>query len=231
MRDSDAMATDDDAAAEVALAEACARGDREALATFDRTYLAGLPAALAHMKLPAAVIDDVVQTTRTRLLVAEGGAPPKLVAYAGQGKLRGLVQVIATRTALDHVRGQAKLAPDDAAGDLAAIDDDPELAYLKAHYRDAWKTAFTEAAAALDARDRNLLRLHHLSGVTLDALAAMYGVHRATAVRWLAEARRRLLEGTRTRLGAALAVSSDELDSIMHLIDSRLDASVGRLLA
>ena len=216
---------------ELELAQACARGDAEALATLERDYLGPSRAGLAHMKLSAAVLDDVMQATRLKLLVATDDGPPRLVAYAGQGKLRGLVQVVAARAALDHVRGQARLVPDDATGDLAAIDDDPELAYLKAHYRDAWKTAFTEAAVALDPRDRNLLRLHHLSGVTLEALAAMYSVHRATAVRWLADARRRLLEGTRTRLGATLDVSSAELDSIMHLIDSRLDASVARLLA
>ncbi len=216
--------SDDD---ELELAQACARGEAEALAILERDYLAPSRAGLAHMKLSAAVLDDVMQATRMKLLVGE---PPRLVAYAGQGKLRGLVQVVAARAALDHVRGQARFVPDDGTAGLAAIDDDPELAYLKAHYRDAWKTAFTDAAAALDARDRNLLRLHHLSGVTLEALAAMYTVHRATAVRWLADARRRLLEGTRTRLGATLDVSSAELDSIMHLIDSRLEASVGRLL-
>lgn len=217
----------DPAAAERALADGCARGDPEALATLERDYLAPARAGLAHMRLPAAALDDVMQLTREKLLV---GDPPRLCGYAGQGKLRGLVQVVATRAALDHVRAQARLVPDDGAADLAAIDDDPELAYLKAHYRDAWKTAFTEAAGALDARDRNLLRLHHLSGVTLDALAAMYGVHRATAVRWLADARAKLLSGTRTRLASALTVSTAELDSILELIDSRLDASVGRLL-
>lgn len=219
------------AAIELALARACALGDAAALAALEREYLAGIPAGLGHMKLPAAVVDDVVQLTRTRLLVAEAGATPRILDYAGQGKLRGLVQVVAARAALDHVRGQRRVADDDGLADLAAVADDPELQYLKAHYRDAWKAAFTAAAAELDARDRNLLRLHHLSGVTLEQLASIYGVHRATVVRWLGDVRRRLLSGTRTRLGAALAVSSEELDSILALIGSRLEASVGRLLA
>lgn len=212
----------------LAFARDCARGDRAALDRFERDYLAGLPAALAHMKLPAALVDEVVQQTRVKLLT---GDPPPLVGYVGHGNLRGLVQVVATRFALDHLRAAGRLAPDDGTADLAAIDDDPELAYLKAHYRDAWKAAFTAAALALEPRDRNLLRLHHLSGVTLDALAAMYAVHRATAVRWLADARAKLLSGTRTRLASDLSVSDAELDSIIALIDSRLDASVARLLA
>ena len=44
------------------------------------------------------------------------------------------------------------------------------------------------------------------------------------------EAITRLLAGTRGALRARLAVSADELDSIMELIGSRLDASVRRLL-
>lgn len=225
------LAAAEPAVLELALARACAAGDPAALAALERDYLRGVPAGLAHMRLPAAVIDDVVQLTRTRLLVAEPGATPRILDYAGQGRLRGLVQVVAARAALDHARGQARFVPEDGIAELAAIADDPELQYLKAHYRDAWKAAFTAAAGELDARDRNLLRLHHLSGVTLEQLASIYGVHRATVVRWLGDVRRRLLAGTRTRLGATLAVSTEELDSILHLIGSRLEASVGRLLA
>jgi RNA polymerase sigma-70 factor (ECF subfamily) len=215
---------------EVALAKACAKGDPQALATFDRLYLADVPAGLAHMKLDRAMIDDVVQEVRAKLLVGADGAPPRILEYAGQGKLRGLCQVMAARAALTRLRGNKRTISDDGVDALATAADDPELAFLKAHYRDAFKTAFTDAAGELDARDRNLLRLHHLGGVTLDQLAAMYGVHRATAVRWLADVRKRLLAGTRTRLRATLSVSADELDSIMELIGSRLEASVRRLL-
>jgi RNA polymerase sigma-70 factor (ECF subfamily) len=223
------MATPEDD--ELALAQACARGDRAALATFERLYLADVPAGLAHMRLDRALVDDIVQEVRTKLLVAgDDGAAPRILEYAGQGKLRGLCQVMAARAALTRLRGTRRTTSDDDVAALAAADDDPELAFLKAHYRDAFKTAFTAAAAELDARDRNLLRLHHLGGVTLDQLAAMYGVHRATAVRWLADVRKRLLAATRTRLRATLSVSGDELDSIMELIGSRLDARVRRLL-
>jgi len=219
-----------DAAVELALALACARGERAALDAFDRAYLADVPAGLAHMKLDRSVIDDLLQEVRTKLMVAEAGATPRILDYAGQGKLRGLCQVMAARAAVSRLRTTRRTAPDDDVAALAAAGDDPELAFLKAHYRDAFKSAFAAAAAELDARDRNLLRLHHLGGVTLDQLAAMYGVHRATAVRWLADVRKRLLAGTRGMLRSRLAVSADELDSIMELIGSRLDASVRRLL-
>jgi RNA polymerase sigma-70 factor (ECF subfamily) len=102
---------------------------------------------------------------------------------------------------------------------------------MKARYQAAFRAAFEDAVRRLEPRDRNLLRLHHLDAVTLDQLAAMYGVHRATAVRWLSDVRRRLLADTRRSLRAALGVAEDELDSVMALIESRLDVSVRRLLA
>jgi RNA polymerase sigma-70 factor (ECF subfamily) len=69
-----------------------------------------------------------------------------------------------------------------------------------------------------------------LRGVTLEALAEIYGVHRATVTRWLTKARERLLSSTRERLGARLDIGRSEIDSVMKWIGSRLDASVSRVL-
>jgi RNA polymerase sigma-70 factor, ECF subfamily len=67
---------------------------------------------------------------------------------------------------------------------------------------------------AASRRDRDLLRLHFLGGVTLEQLAQMYGVHRATVVRSLAAARQ-----------------ADELDEMFDLVASRVELSIERLLA
>jgi len=219
-------------AIELHLALACARGDGAAIAHFERRYLDVVPLALASMKLPAATVEDVRAAVRDRLLLAEGDRRPRIVDYAGRGRLRGLVQVSAVRTAitlLRHADKELLVAGDDVAARLATPEHDAELALIKEQYRAAFAAAFADAARELDARDRNLLRLHHLGGVTLEQLAAMYGVHRATAVRWLAAARERLLAGTRSRMRAHL--TDTELDEVMDLIQSRLDVSVRRLLS
>ena len=184
------------------------------------------------MKLAAATVEDVRAAVRDRLLLADGGHRPKIIDYAGQGRLRGLVQVSAVRTAISllrHAKKELPVAGDDVAARLATPEYDAELALIKAQYRAAFAAAFAEAARELDARDRNLLRLHHLGGVTLEQLASMYGVHRATAVRWLAAARDRLFAGTRDRMKQQL--TDTELDEVMDLIQSRLEVSVRRLLS
>ncbi len=220
-------------AIELHLAIGCARGDPAAIGHLERSYLDVVPAALASMKLPAATVEDVRAAVRDKLLLPDGERRPRVLDYAGLGRLRGLVQVSAVRTAISLLRRGARelpVAADDVAARLATPDADAELALIKEQYRTAFAAAFGEAVQALDRRDRNLLRLHFLGGVTLERLAAMYGVHRATVVRWLAAARAALFAGTRDRMRAALG-GGDELDDALALIQSRLDVSVGRLLA
>lgn len=221
-----------DLVSEAHLALACAAGDPAALALFERRYLDVVPQALAHMRLPAATVDSVRAAVQDKLLLREGERRPRLLDYAGRGKLRGLVQVSAVRAALSVVRaGQRERPATDS--DFAALPSpemDPELRLMKEHYRAAFGEAFAAAVRALQPRDRNLLRLHFLGGVTLDQLAAMYGVHRATVVRWLSATRKELLGETHKRMRAALEASPDELESVMRLIESRLDVSVKRLL-
>jgi RNA polymerase sigma-70 factor (ECF subfamily) len=221
----------DAAAVEVHLALGCARGDAAALGHFERRFLDAVGAAVASMRLPAATVDEVRQEVRRKLLVGEDGAPPRIVEYAGDGSLRGLVGVVAVRAALSMLRKERREVPGDDLLDLPDADPDPRLALMKAEYRAAFRAAFEQAVGSLEPRDRNLLRLHHLDAVTLDQLAAMYGVHRATAVRWLGDVKRRLLTDTRRSLRASLGVDEAGLDSVMGLIESRLDVSVRRLLA
>ena len=84
---------------------------------------------------------------------------------------------------------------------LAALD--PEQQLVRNKYGPLFETALRDAVGQLSSRDRNLLRLHYVSGISLDAVARMYHVHRATVVRWLAAIRDEI-EGN---LGAPLAGS------------------------
>jgi RNA polymerase sigma-70 factor (ECF subfamily) len=216
-------------AAELYLALACARGDNAAIAAFDREFLAVVPVALAAMKLPAATVDDVRATVRDKLLLAEPGAQPRVIEYAGRGRLKGLVQVTATRTAIDRIRHEAKEA--ELPAKEFAGPGNLELSLIKAQYREAFVAGFTRAVAAASRRDRNLLRLHFLGGVTLEQLAQMYGVHRATVVRWLAAAREAVFGATREHVAETIGAPADELDEMFDLVRSRVELSVERLLA
>jgi RNA polymerase sigma-70 factor (ECF subfamily) len=219
---------------EIALVAGCDAGVRGAEREVADRYLSAAGEALAHMRLAGDLAEDIRQKVLEKLLVSDGGAPSKLARYAGRGKLRGLVKVVAVRTALSELRkGGREVAMPEAGADIFADDPgaaDPELAFVKRRYRAEFKLAFEDAVGDLGERERNLLRLHLLRGVTLEALAEIYGVHRATVTRWLTKARERLLSSTRERLGARLDIGRSEIDSVMKWIGSRLDASVSRVL-
>ncbi len=206
----------------------CLRGQRDALAAFERTYGAELMAAARRGG--AAQADEIVQHLRMRLLV---GSEPRLSNYAGRGSLKRWLKVACTRLAIDTGRAdRSRRARGEESGRMATelADADPELQLLKTKYRQAFKDAFAEAMQNLTPRARTMLRLHLLHGLTIDQIAPMHRVHRATAARWLARARAEVLERSRASLGELLNTDPRDVDSIMHLIASRLDVSIARHL-
>ena len=109
-------------------------------------------------------------------------------------------------------------------------DPDPELRCLKQSYQQAFDQAFPEALASLSVRQRNLLRQHHLDGLRIGELAALYRVHRVTAARWLAEAREELLLRLEKALVERGVMTPGKLPAVVELLESRLSSSLGRYL-
>jgi RNA polymerase sigma-70 factor (ECF subfamily) len=214
------------------LAFGCSIGDEAAVATFDQTILRDLPRALRRGDLDQAHLDDTRQQVATKLLTRTAATPPAIAQYSGRGSLRGWVRVIAVRESSRLLSGNANERPtaDDALFDAVANGVVPSPSLLKDMYRKSFKRAFEEALAALSIHDRLLLRQHFLDGLGIDRLAALHDVHRATAARWIAKLVERLLTDTRARLETMLEVTGDELDSVLRLIQSCLDASIGRAL-
>ena len=80
-------------------------------------------------------------------------------------------------------------------------------------------------------RERTLLKQQIVDGLGIDELGALYEVHRATAARWVAAAREKLLLRTRRAFMVRVRISSDECESIMRMVRSQLDVSLHRRLA
>ena len=182
-----------------------------------------------------AFADEVCQRLRASLLVGDGTERPRIVDYAGRGPLRAWVGVAAVRHALMLRRGQQRQrevsTDDDWTGKLTqASTGNPELDLVKREHAEAFGTALRDAAAALEPRLRATLRMHFVDGLSIDEIGAAYGVHRATAARWIQRARDELFAGTRDRLRQRLALSPSELDRVTALVQSQLDVSLSTLL-
>jgi RNA polymerase sigma-70 factor (ECF subfamily) len=204
------------------LACACAGGDRAALLELDRP-------TLARTGADATTIDELIQQHRARLLTAEPERPPRIRGYRGHGDLRSWLKVALVR---DAVRAQRReltaSSSDDEIDVLVDPAADPELHAMQDAYRAGFRRAFAHALAELPPRERNVLRYHLIDGLAIDDIGAIYRVHRATAARWLVRIRERLHEDTRAELMRSLAIGPRELDSVMRLIRSRLEASIAQ---
>jgi RNA polymerase sigma-70 factor (ECF subfamily) len=216
-------------AADLYLACACAAGAPAALAAFERAFVKDVPRFVDRFRAGASFADEVAQLLREKLLIASAGTAPRIAEYAGRGPLRAWVRVAATRLALDLLRerGAAPAQMNDLE-DAKVIDPGagPALDLLKARYRDRFQAALESAIAALTPKQRTLLRMHHVDGYSLDRLATIQRVHRATIARWLADARDEIVTRTQEQLGDA----DSDFDSVVALVRSQLDLSVSRVL-
>lgn len=220
----DALAAD-----ELFLAAACALGKVDAIAAFERRYFSVIPAALSRLALGRDEIAEIEQQLRIRLFVPDADGIARVVTYAGRGQLGGLVRVAALRAGLNLLRARKAIEPGDDLEDFP-IADDPALARLKAQHRSAFKAAFEDAIAALEPRERSLLDLALVKNLGIDKIGAIYGIHRATAARWIAQARDSLATAVQHALAARLQVGKAELADLVPLVESQLELSLERLL-
>jgi RNA polymerase sigma-70 factor, ECF subfamily len=219
-------------AADVYLAIACTAGDAGAIAEFERAYLREVDIAGTKLRATPDQTAEVKAHLRRILFVDEPGRPAAAGEFSGRGDLRGYVRVMATRDLIRAInRGRRELQfEDDEILDRLATHDDPELSILRAQYRGTVDEALRAALSGLEDRSRALLRYQVVDGWTVDQVGQLYGVHRATAARWLAAAREKLGERIRSELASRLEISEDEVASIVRLVQSRVDVSLDRLL-
>lgn len=213
------------------LALACRDGDPVALATFERAFADTIARALTGVVTPGADGDDIGQRLRERLFVGVGEAAPAIERYAGRGPLGGWLRVMATRMRIDAERRRVDAPlPDRSAAELAGLAEDPELAYLAAHCREAFAGAIRAAFAALAPRQRNLLRLHLVRSIAVGGIAEVYAVHVSSVKRWLAEARAELIARAEAELRERLRADTRELESVLRVVHSRLELSLRVLI-
>jgi len=216
-------------AADMALAAACVAQQPTAHAAFE-TLLGEVDAASLAVGASPDLCDDVKQVLRVQLLVSTVDKPPGMAGYRGKGSLRGWLRITATRELIRHKKRRLRevtLPP--SLEDMFAADSQ-ELRSMKAEYRSEFAAALREAIQSLSAEDRALLRQQIFEGLSIDAIGAAFGVHRATAARWLTRARAALVEATRQRLAERLQMPIEEIESAIRFVRSQLDASAVRQL-
>jgi RNA polymerase sigma-70 factor (ECF subfamily) len=218
-------------AADVYLAGACALGEPAAIAELDADLAAIVRPVLRRLSQPGDD-DEIIQRTRVALLAPGADGSVGIARYSGRGELSAYIRAVAAKLALKRrEREQGPPASDDPLEFLPDVHDSPAVANVKQRCRDEVRTAFAVALADLEPRERTMLRQHYVDGLSIDALAPLYDVHRATCARWIAEARAKILRGMRGHFREALDLAPADLESAIDLVGSQLDLSLSRQLA
>jgi RNA polymerase sigma-70 factor (ECF subfamily) len=215
------------------LACACARGSAVAIVRFAGRYAAVIEGVRARFGERAPTRDELWSELSTRLFVAKEGGPAKITEYAGQGELGGWLRVVVLRILLNMIEARKPESPLEGRvlEGLLVTDASPELALARAERRSAITKALGQALSQMSARDRRLLRLAFAEGLTIDDLGQLYGVHRATAARWIRGACARLASSLRQLLRAELGLSASEYERWIESMGSSIDLSVAKYLA
>lgn len=215
-------------AADLSLARACARGERQALARLEELLASVVPQAAARLRPSNAFLDEVKAGLRDRLLV---GDRPRILEYQGRGALRNWLRAAALRIGLNLLAARRPAGEDDSALEgLCAPGADPELSFLQRTAAPELNAALEEALRTLPARERSLLRLYFVQGLTVEEIGRLESAHKSTVSRWLTRTRAGLLATVRARLQARLRLQPAELDSLIVALQGELHVSLGRVL-
>lgn len=210
----------------------CLEADERALAAFQTSHLAPLLPALRSIDPSPDFGAEVLDRLTSELFT---GPSPSAHGYLGTGPLSAWVRVSAIRAGLKLRRSQERrLAREGVAAareQLVKRPEDPELQAFRATHGQALGLSLAEACRALPARERSALRLNLVEGLSIDDIAALYGVHRATAARWVNRAKDRLRDDTRERLAQRLGLSPSEVSSVERALRSGLEITLSRILA
>jgi RNA polymerase sigma-70 factor (ECF subfamily) len=229
--DAKAGALADLPAEDLYLACACAVRARGAATAFERTYGVVIRRAIVRVIKTADERQEAEQRAWHHIFVEDGPGPPRITQYRGRGPLESWVSVAAMRVAVSFARAESaeRRLRSKVVADTAGVD--AEWKSMKEQLRVAFETAVAEAVGGLKPRERLILKLHVVSGMTLEAIGKSLGVSRQAVSKTFARSREGILDEVESLLKQRLKISKKDLSSVLRIVASRLDVSISRVLA
>ena len=213
------------------LAAACSSQQPGSANAFQREFQKLTRSISLRYRTETVDADELSQRILSHLLVPTADRAPAIAAYTARGRLGAFVRVVATRCALNAIRGQRPLeGQDDDLANLVDEQADPELQHLRQTYSLEFRAAVESAIAALSDEHRLLLQLRVVDELPLKKVAEVLGKPLSTVARHEAQARDKVAEATRSVLRERLNVEEETLLSILRLVRSDVDITMSRLL-
>lgn len=201
-------------ARELFLMYACLHGDPRALGEFEKRYVPHVARALGRMKWAPPAIEEAKCVLRERLFFPIGDGRALALDYSGRGDLGRWLRSVAVRAALRERERERRHVDLEGHADALATDNDPEQDLALHREGATFADSLLRALAALPLRERKLLFRHYYEGLSLEDMARRHRVHRATAARWLADARDSVLKTMRRELSASM--TGNELEAFLR---------------
>ncbi len=199
------------------LATACAHDDRVAWEHFADDYLPILKNFAAHACGNSSDGEDLAQEITTKLLKEKR----RLAGYNGRASLANWLRVAVSHAAVDRFRRtkrQTSLEDLDNSAALAdPVKDDAEES-LDSRWGPVISAIANECLGQFSAHDRLLLGLYYLQSVPLKDIGRQFGIHEATAYRWLDRMRRDIKKQVERQLRKKYRLSSREMQTLWKWI-------------
>ena len=184
------------------LATACSRGDRIAWEYFTDEFLPRLKSFALHACRRFGESEDLAHELLGQLI----GDSEKMRSYDGRGSLASWLRVAIARLAIDRFRrARREESLDEVIEEGREPSAAPANREIQAEALDAgWGVVLSsmlkEEIQGLLPRDRLMLSLYYLEEVPLKAIGIQFGVHEATASRWLDRIRNDIRKSIERRL-------------------------------
>jgi RNA polymerase sigma-70 factor len=217
------------------LAHACSKGDSIAWEYFVDAYLPVLRRCAAQACRCMSRSEDLAQELVTKLLDDRH----RFAGYSGRGSLEGWLRVAVSHAAIDHFRRnrkQVSLEELQDSGQAAAsarngLSTAGQSERIDARWGPVLLSVLVEDLRRLPPRDRLLLSLYYVQDVPLKAIGRQFGVHEATASRWL----ERLRQGLRKRIEREMkrrhGLRAGELESLWQWVSEETDFSLQEVVS
>jgi len=217
-------------AADLYLAFACAVGNRRALEKLDVLIVTQTAQTVGRIDRCRDFVSEIQQRLREHLLLGASDGRPRIANYAGRGSLAAFIRVTALRMALKEKRNAERQVPAPAAEDEPAPGD-ASLELIREQHKREFAEALCYALSSLDDRELIALRMSYLHHWTIDALADLFDIHRATAARWITRAMTHVREHTLRHLERQLAVTDGEAEELVGDLMSQTSLTSSLLAA